>query len=422
MTEPVTSGSEAPLGALGALDEIFDLLTHSELDLERLLNETVRTTAERMNLRASAIRLLDEGSRELVLRAVYGLSSEFLSAAPAFDTESRFARLIENDGVLNIQDILEEPDLKFAEAAQVEGIRSLLAIGLYAQDELLGALSVYRTTPQAFTAAEVQSLTTIAKQVSLALKIARLHEVQAEKDRLERELTLAGEIQQRVLPTANPDFPGFEIAASYEPWDWIGGDFYDFIELPEGNLGIVVADVSGKGIWAALLMFEIRTALRAHAGYQYSVEEIVGRVNEQLFRDTEAEQFGTLVYGVLNAGGRFFTYVNASNPAPLLVRDGEVLVLDSDDLPVGILAETKFEREIVQLEPNDRLILYSDGYFEIFNEEGEMFGEARFRESVKAASSLEPQAFIEALDEKITHFLGSSPDGDDRTLVVIKTL
>lgn len=422
MREPVTSGNEAPLGALGALDEIFDLLTHSEFDLEKLLNEIVRTTAELMDLRASAIRLLDEDTRELVLRAVYGLSSEFLAAAPTFDTESRFARLIENKGILNIQDVLEEPDLRFTKAAQFEGIRSLLAIGLYAQDELLGALSVYRTTPQAFSDTEVQSLTTIAKQVALAVKIARLHEAQAEKDRLERELSLAGEIQQRVLPTTNPEFPGFEIAASYEPWDRIGGDFYDFIDLPEGNLGIVVADVSGKGIWAALLMFEIRTALRAHAAYQYSVEEIVGRVNRQLFRDTEAEQFGTLVYGVLNARGRFFTYVNAANPAPLLVRDGKVLALDSDDLPVGILDDTDFEREIVQLEPNDRLVLYSDGYFEIFNEDGEMFGEARFRECVGEAGHLEPKAFIDALNAKVDRFLGSSQDGDDRTLVIVKVL
>ncbi|HUF08693.1 MAG TPA: SpoIIE family protein phosphatase, partial [Rhodothermales bacterium] len=322
---------------LSTVDAIGRLLTDAAFDLNPLLNEVVRLAAQEMGLRASALRLIDEESGELVLRAVHGLSERFLSEGPRFDNQSRFQRFIANGGILKVADVREEPDLNFSEAALAEGICSMLAVGLYKDGDLVGALSVYTSEFHDFTDAEIQNLGVIANQVSIAIKIARLHEAEAEKDRLQRELVLAAEIQKKVMPSAAPNIPGFEIASLYEPWEEIGGDFFDFISLPHGNLGIAVGDVSGKGIWAALLMFVVRTALRAHADYEYAMREIMSRVNKLLHDDTEAEQFATLVYGVLNVPDRVFTYVNASHPPPLLVRDGRMHPLETGGLPVGIL-------------------------------------------------------------------------------------
>jgi sigma-B regulation protein RsbU (phosphoserine phosphatase) len=406
--------------ALTTIDAIGRLLTESAFELTPLLDKIVRLTAEEMRLKASALRLLDEESGELVLEAVFGLSERFLAEGPRFDNQSRFQRFIANGGILKVTDVRNEPDLLFTEAAVAEGIRSSLAVGLYEDGDLIGALSVYSSTTRDFTAAEIRNFRVIANQVSIAIKLARLHESEAEKDRLEGELALAAEIQKRVLPSQAPHVPGFEIAAFYEPWEEIGGDFYDFIELPVGNLGIAVGDVSGKGIWAALLMFAVRTALRAYAEHEYAMREIMSRVNKLLHADTEAEQFATLAYGVLNVPKRIFTYVNASNPPPLLVRGGKLFPLEKGGLPVGILPEAKYEEEFFQLENDDLIVFYSDGYTEVFNEDDEMFGDARLRECILKNADLTPTELIRIIDQDVSTFLGDSEHGDDKTLVVLR--
>lgn len=406
--------------ALTTVEAISRLLTESAFELEPLLNEIARLTAEEMRLKASALRLLDEESGELILSAVYGLSDRFLSEGPRFDGESRFQRFIANGGVLKVVDVRDEPDLNFSEAALAEGIYSMLAVGLYEDGSLVGALSVYTSTYHDFTETEIQNFNVIANQVSIALKLARLHESAAQKDKLERELALAGEIQTRVLPAKPPRVPGFEIAMFYESWEEIGGDFYDFIELPMGNVGVAVGDVSGKGIWAALLMFVVRTALRAHAEHEYAMREIMSRVNRSLNADTDAEQFATLAYGVLNVPKRIFTYVNASHPPPLLIREGELFALEKGGLPVGILPDAEYEEEFFQLEHDDLLVFYTDGYTEVFNEADEMFGDARLRDCVLQHADRSPSQIISVIEDDIRDFLGDSEYGDDRTLVVIR--
>lgn len=406
-------------GALATVDYIGGLLTASGFDLDQLLQEVVRTAALHMDLKGSAVRLIDPRSGELVIRAVYGLSDEFLSLSPRIDIQSRFRRLIANGGELQVVDLSREPDLDFADAAAKAKISSLLAVGLYRDDELIGALSVYTKKRHEFTPAEVDSLRAIATQVSLAIKLARLYESEAEKERLERELSLAAEIQKRVLPADAPQIPGFKIACRYVPWEETGGDFYDFVELGGSNLGIVVGDVSGKGIWAALLSLVVRTALRAHAEYEYAIGEIIARVNQSLYQDTEAEQFATLSYGVLNYTSGMFTYVTALCPPPILVRDGEVAELDTHGLAVGVLPDQTYDQAVINLEPNDLLVFYSDGYSEVFNKAGEMFGDDQVQACVLANAHLDPDEVIDKLETAVQTFLDDSGHGDDRTIVVV---
>jgi len=393
----------------------------SDFDLDVMLEHIARLTAAEMGLKASALRLIDEETGELYLVAVHGLSDRFLSEGPRFDNQSRFRRFIANGGVLKVADAAKEPDLNFSEAALQEGICSMLAVGLWEDNELVGALSVYTSQYRDFSEVEVQNLMVIANQVSIALKLARLHEAAAERDRLERELALAAEIQMKVLPSSPPNIPGFDIASSYDSWDEIGGDFFDFMYLPAGNLGIAVGDVSGKGIWAALLMFVVRTSLQAHAEHEYAMREVMARVNRSLHEDTEAEQFATLVYGVLNVPERVFTYVNASHPPPILVRAGRGFPLEVGGLPVGILPKTDYQEEVIQLESGDVIVFYSDGFTEVFNNDDEMFGDERLRRCIIDNAHLEPAEIVRVIEETIDAFLLDSEQGDDRTLVVLRT-
>ena len=420
LLETLTDDHTTASKALATVDHLSGMLTAAEFDVNQLLDEAVRITAEHMKLKASAIRLVDPESGELVVHAVHGLSDWFLSEGPRYGIESRFRRLIDAGGVLQVENVANEPDLRFSEAALREGIHSLLAVGLVSDGALIGALSVYSAEPHRFTRTQIESFRAIANQVSVAIELARLHKVRAEKERLERDLELAGEIQKRVLPAEAPDIPGFTIACHYEPWEQVGGDFYDFIELPLGNVGIVVGDVSGKGIWASLLSFVARTAVRAHAEHEYSIGEIVARVNQTLYEDTQAEQFATLAYGVLNRTNNMFTYVTALCPPPLLLRDGKVTELDTGGLAVGVLPNQKYRQSFFRFEPGDLLVMYSDGYSEVFNENDAMFGDERVAAYVVEHAHLGPQKLIEKLEEEIEEFLEESDHGDDRTIVVVR--
>lgn len=403
-----------------ALDAISQLLTISAFDLDKLLDEIVRTTAERLQVKASALRLVDVQTGRLVLKAVYGLSRQFLNEGPAFDTESRFQQLIRNGGKLEILDVSQEPDLHFSKASLTEGICSLLAVGLYQDDEVIGALSVYTEVPHHFAEPEVRTLRVMANQAVVALQLAHLHKAQMEKDWLVRELDLAANIQARILPTRMPILEGMRLAGWGRPWTQVGGDLYDFMELPEGNLGIAIGDVSGKGVPAALLMFTVRMALRAHVEHEYAVREIMRRVNRALYRDTQAEQFATLFYGVLNVPGRVFTYVNASHNPPLLFRDDEIIPLEVGGLPVGMFAEEVYEEEAVQLMAGDLLVFYTDGYTDVSGADGDIFGEERLYACLRAHRHDEPEQIIRALEQKVSAFIHASDHGDDRTMVVLK--
>lgn len=406
-------------GTLATVDYISELISASRFDLRDLLQEVVLSAAYRLDLKASAVSLVHPETGEVVVRAVYGLSEDFITRSSAFDIRSRLRRLEANGGKLVVADIQSEVDREFAESAALEGIHSLLAVGLYRDDELIGALSVYSGSFHRFTSAEIKALQIIANPVSVAVSLVRLHAIEVEKERLENELDLAAEIQKRVLPEKAPQVPGFRIACRYTPWERIGGDFYDFLELPQGNLGIVVGDVSGKGVWAALLSLVVRTAVRAHAEYQYAVGDIVAHVNQRLFLDTEAGQFATMSYAVLNLRNRMLTYVTTLCPPPIVVRNGAIVDLDTGGLALGILPDQKYGQEVFTLEPGDLVVMYSDGYSEVFNPREEMFGDERVRACILANRHLAPDDQIQILDDEVEAFLNGSKFGDDRTIVMI---
>lgn len=405
---------------LAAVDEVSKLLTASELDPDALLTEIVRTTAKEMGMKASVIRLFDPETRELAIKAVHGLSEHFLDEQSVRETKKRFARLIENDGIIMIGDVRSDPDLTLSKAAEKEGISSLLAVGLSRDGKTVGALSVYTEKPHTFTVSEVQALRVIANQASVALELSYLHEERMEKEWLERELGIAGELQANFLPKEMPDVPGFDIRGSSRSWEEIGGDFFDFIDHPEHNLGIAIGDVSGKGIPAALLMFMVRTALRAHSEHEYSISEIIRRVNYALHRDTKSEQFATLFYGVLNAPNKVLTYVNAGHNPPLLFRRGKVKTLQVGGAPVGLLGLSAYEQQAVALQSGDVLVIYTDGYAEITGLEDDGVEDELFVKVLRAHLDLNADGIIAAVERSLGKALDMAEHGDDRTMIVVK--
>jgi serine phosphatase RsbU (regulator of sigma subunit) len=234
-----------------------------------------------------------------------------------------------------------------------------------------------------------------------------------------------------MLPRSTPDIPGLDLAAKYSPSFELGGDFYDFIELG-GNLGIVVGDVVGKGVAAALLMSAVRASLRAHAQDVYDIGEVLVRVNAALVRDTRDNEFATLWYGVIDPQTLRLTYCGAGHEWPLLirvprdrsVRDDDVVRLTADGMALGIDADQRYPHGTYDLQRSDVLVAYTDGLTDSTDFEGRRFGGTRVRRALVDLLSREPAAsatrIVEHIFWQLRQFSGLSRRIDDVTLVVMR--
>lgn len=410
---------------LTVLDFISNLLTESSFDLQPLLNEIVRVTAEAMHMKACTIRLLDDQTGEMKLKATHGLSSAYLSKGPVIAGKSIFRQLLDQccqqDDIVEIYDVAVDTSVQYAREAVSEGIRSLVAAPLVRDGRSIGALTVFTAVPHRFTEEERSLFKTIANNASIAVSLAQLYEEKLELRQIEHELEIASDIQRKLLPSKPPKLSGYDIAGTYHPCHEVGGDFFDFIELPDDNLGIALGDVAGKGIPAALLMATVRTALRVQAENIYAMRDVVGRVNRAVYEDTRADEFVTLFYGVLNAEDRMLTYVNAGHNTAILVRNGEIRHLEPGGPPVGILPNLLAGEERLKLEPGDALMIFTDGYPDAPGATGEMFGEDRVRDVLRNAASQSAVEIIARLNAVVETFSSESAEsGDDRTMVVVK--
>ena len=232
---------------------------------------------------------------------------------------------------------------------------------------------------------------------------------------------MAADVQRRMIPKTPPAVPGIELAAVYVPLFTLGGDLYDFIPLPYDNLGLVIADVSGKGVPASLIMASVRAALRAQVDNLYYLDEVLRRLNTMLWRDNVASDFVTLFYGVLDARNRRLTYCNAGHPPPLLLREDKIIELATDNMVLGVDPEEPYTQSILDLKSDDLLLLYTDGVYDAANFKQERFGRERIKQAfLKGGPSAEVVA--QHVLWEMRRFAGLTDRTDDVTMIVAKVL
>ena len=255
----------------------------------------------------------------------------------------------------------------------------------------------------------------------LRTSIDNLRRTTAEKERYTKELEIAKEIQDTFLPESTPVIPGFGIAAVTIPAMEIGGDFYDFIPAGENRWGITMADVSGKGISAALFMALSRTLLHVSGGTASDPAAAVRQANRWIYEDGRSSMFVTVFYGVLDPAAMQFSYVNAGHNPPVLVRgDGVQELSGSRGIALGVVPEVSIASTTLDLRHGDILILYTDGVTEAFNDQNEAYGEERLREYVLSSRAQPARAVLDGLVAEIRRFAGAAAQSDDITLVVVK--
>jgi len=244
----------------------------------------------------------------------------------------------------------------------------------------------------------------------------------AELERKRYELKMAHDIQQSFLPDAIPDLRGFELAAQNIPAKEVGGDFYDFIPISEGKIGLTIADVSGKGVPAALFMALARTIVRAKATRSSGVSEVIRDANSLITADAKSGMFVTLFYAVLDVSERTLTYVSAGHNPPVIfkAKTRTVMRLDAKGIALGAIEDIELEERKIILDGGDIVVFYTDGVTEAINKSMEQFGEERLITTIKANHELSADDMIEKIKGEVLAFCGDEPQFDDITLMALK--
>jgi len=287
--------------------------------------------------------------------------------------------------------------------------------------EQLGVLYLdSRSRATSLTGLDRQVLQTLAVEGATVIENARLLRQAREQARVQHDLDLARNIQQDLLPKALPARPYFEVEAFTVPSSSVGGDYYDAVALPQDRCGFVVADVSGKGLPAAILSANLQGAFAAVAAGDLELPETFARVNDFLRERSGAAMYATMFYGVIEPGGGFH-YVNAGHTYPLVVRsEGAVEPLELSNFPVGLFPDITFEAASSRLGKGDLVLLFSDGLTEAQNFRNELFGESRLNKVARECAKLSAAAASEKILKAVRAFVGPAPPSDDLTLVVLR--
>jgi sigma-B regulation protein RsbU (phosphoserine phosphatase) len=303
------------------------------------------------------------------------------------------------------------------------GSRTILVVPLLVADEPIGALLADDVdATHMFSPRRVRILSGIANQAAIAIENARLQVQEAGRARLNRELELAHDIQRSLLPSDAPCLPGYQIAYRWRAAREVGGDFFDFIPLAPDRLGLVIADVSDKGIPAALYMMFARTLMRASALSGREPAAALLRTNELILADSTSDMFVTACYGVLDAAGHKLTYASAGHNLALHAPAGgcasEPMV--TGGIALGIIAEAEIEQKTLELSPGDVFLLYTDGVIETLNPTEEEFGEERLAGVLCAHRDEPAEAIADAIDVAVRGFARDAAQYDDFTLILVK--
>ena len=388
---------------------------NSTLDLDVLLEDIVNDVAQTFGCSRSAVLLKDDKTNELVIAAVRGWTINFHKKGDRFK--------IGEYGIIGHVGATGEtyyaPDVRVDPYYQVseESTLSEVDIPLKSRGRLIGVFDAQHHERHAFSPSRIQLLEALAGHIATAIENARLFQKERlEKDRMGKELNEAQRIQAGLLPDRPPDIPRFTVSGVCLPCQEVGGDWYDYIPLPDGRLAVVLADVSGKGMGAALLMSSTRTVLRLVAETCLPPGEVLSRVNAMLLRDFPREKFVTMVYAILDPKERAVVFANAGHLHPLYFDSGGARFLETaGGLPLGI-QEGSYSEHVIPMTSGSRLVLYSDGVTEAMDSSQRQYGEARLRDQI-----VQPASSVQKLLGDVRSFMAGHPASDDLTVVMIET-
>jgi len=371
--------------------------------------------------------LVDVPSNILQQAAANPISLEtFLRLRTVAPREGVIGRVWQASQAICLNEFSEAPELAQLRGSAFGSV-SVMATALRYGDQDLGVLALANGPMGApFSQADLVVFKSIAEQSAFALYNAIIYSMANEKKRLDHDLEIARDIQRILLPSEAPAIDGFQISGINVPARQVSGDYFDYIQVDQDRLGVAIADVSGKGVPASLIMAICRSVLRAEAARNPSPADVLRNVNRQLYPDIKEDMFISMAYLILGHQQDGVTLARAGHDAPLWYKrqSQTVIPVKSPGMVVGIDSGSVFDRLTVDfavpLERNDCLVLYTDGVTETLNSEGDEFGVDRMMQSVRASANDSAQAIVKRIIEDVREFTGSVPQNDDMTLIAIR--
>ncbi|MGH9717947.1 MAG: SpoIIE family protein phosphatase [Candidatus Acidiferrales bacterium] len=426
---PTTDDTPGGLHKLNLLLQATSLL-HSELPVDSVLG----TMLDHAVAITGADRgLLFEAHASGTLRARLARGKGGMSLSPGSVTPSQTALLqaLEQKSSVVTEDLNRaEIALQMAQSIVAQSLRAVIAIPLYAnahagaakgaeRGQLLGVVYLDSRRPTAFSKLDRDILDALAAEAASILDNARLVEYERQRQRMEQELNIARDIQQALIPHGFRNFDYFAVSGIHTPCHAVGGDYFDVFPLDEERTAILVADVSGKGIGAALLTTMLQGAL---SGMTIGTEpvRVISHINRFLCEHSEVGRYATMFFGILDSHGKL-VYINAGHPSPLVLRGSEITELTNEgSFPVGLIPEADYIAKTTTLEHSDTLVLFSDGVTEAMNLAEEMYGTARLREALCAQREVSLEQLQKAVLGSIEKFTNGANQADDITLLIVR--
>jgi serine phosphatase RsbU (regulator of sigma subunit) len=392
-------------------------------DLNEILYTIVRMVPMLVGVKACVIMIWDEEQGTYHAGPSYGLSEMGHGLLESFDVDFSEFPLIETQDMERVGPDATSYTFKLPGWLDtILGSDTANIFPLYARARLVGALVVGPAdNSRPITGRRLNIITGIAQQAAIAVVNDQLYKESAERGRLEQELDVARSIQASLMPSGDPDVPGCTIGSFWQAARQVSGDFYDFMPLTENLWGIAIADVADKGVPAALFMAMSRTILRTVAFNRRNPADVLERSNELIYNDTTSDLFVTVFYAIWNATKQTLAYATGGHPPPILVRkNGEVTLLESDGIALGVLEKVTFSHESVRLNKGDVVVFYTDGVTEAMNEDFDEYDLERLCLVARNSRKGDVHEIIQNITEAVEDHAGGSAQFDDITLVVLK--
>ncbi len=301
--------------------------------------------------------------------------------------------------------------------------RSEMVAPIISNEEVIGVFDLESDELDAYSDDDLEVLMLLASQVAIIIDKVMLHEQLIEKQRLETQLEVARQVQLQLLPPRDPQLEGFDISAYNFPTEEVSGDYYDWVRIYDDQIGVVIADVAGKGVPAALLMAFLRASLRAASHIGYAPHISMSKVNYLLWESIERNQFVTAFYGILDATNRTLAYSNAGHNPPLLIdADGKTRFEERGGVPLGMFRDSRYYEYFATIEPGQMLVLYTDGVTEAMNPSGEEYGGQRLVAAALQGRHLSARELIDFIHRDVIDWTDGRGAHDDVTFFIVKAL
>jgi serine phosphatase RsbU (regulator of sigma subunit) len=353
---------------------------------------------------------------ELVSRSVHGDGFRI-------STTVRDKVVKEKTSVL-VRDLTQDEAFRMQHSISEQQIQTMMAVPLQTESRVIGLIYVdSRSFVRAFTPDDLNLLTVLANVAAIRIERERLAEMERREQRRTVDLEQAAEIQRTILPRGCPRVAGVDLAGHNAPCRTVGGDYYDFIPYPDGRVAVVLGDVAGKGMSAALLMSNLQARVQLLAEAPQDLAKLMSRLDQSVSANAPLNRFITLFFGVVDPAGHRMTFVNAGHNPPLVVRSGgEIEKLKAKGTVLGILPDIGYEEQSIDFEPGDMLAVYSDGVTEAATTEGDEFGEDRLAALLRENREKSAAQIIDKVLEAVSEWTDAGPPDDDVTLVVARSV